>query len=155
MEGTAGRVQRPMLRPPWTWWWPVSSGGGARAARRAARLLARRAPACTRPARAACRALKARPARPALPPPPTPPAALPIIPEVIASTRPADTTAVKWTYLLRLLRLSRVFRLLKVQRGTTAPLGTAGSVRACRMAASLRRSTGQGVCLRGVCPRVC
>lgn len=40
--------------------------------------------------------------------------ALPIIPELVASTRPTDTTAVKWTYLLRLLRLSRVFRLLQV-----------------------------------------
>lgn len=48
-------------------------------------------------------------------PPLASPAALPIIPEVVASCRATDTTAVKWLYMLRLLRLARVFRLLKVR----------------------------------------
>lgn len=40
-------------------------------------------------------------------------AAVPIIPELIATSKPTDTTALKWIYVLRLLRLARVFRLLK------------------------------------------
>lgn len=42
-------------------------------------------------------------------------AALPIIPEIVATAVHTDTTALKWLYMLRLLRLARVFRLLKVR----------------------------------------
>lgn len=48
---------------------------------------------------------------------PTPrpcPAALPIVPELVFTSLPSDSTALKWVYALRLLRLARVFRLLKV-----------------------------------------
>ncbi|KAL4442414.1 hypothetical protein ABPG77_004998 [Micractinium sp. CCAP 211/92] len=44
-------------------------------------------------------------------------ATLPIIPEIVATTAHANTTAIKWLYMLRLLRLTRVFRLLKVWGG--------------------------------------
>ena len=42
-------------------------------------------------------------------------AALPIIPELVLSSVSADTTEFKWLYTLRLLRLARVFALLKVR----------------------------------------
>ncbi|PRW51012.1 12-oxophytodienoate reductase 11 isoform B [Chlorella sorokiniana] len=45
-------------------------------------------------------------------------AALPIIPELVFSSVPSDATAYKWFYALRLLRLARVFRLLKVWGGS-------------------------------------
>lgn len=44
------------------------------------------------------------------------PAALPIVPELVLSSVPSDTTAYKWFYALRLLRLARVFRLLRGAR---------------------------------------
>eukprot|EP00887_Chlorella_sp_A99_P004770 scaffold4.g4770.t1 len=40
-------------------------------------------------------------------------ATLPIVPELVFTSIHTDTTAVKWVYTLRLLRLARVFRLLK------------------------------------------
>ena len=54
------------------------------------------------------------------------PAALPIIPELVLSAVPSDTTAYKWFYVLRLLRLVRVFRLLKVG-GPAAPAAAAAA----------------------------
>ncbi|KAL4447902.1 hypothetical protein ABPG75_005121 [Micractinium tetrahymenae] len=44
-------------------------------------------------------------------------ATMPIIPEIVATSAHTDTTAIKWLYMLRLLRLARVFRLLKVWGG--------------------------------------
>ena len=45
------------------------------------------------------------------------PAALPIVPELVLNNVPSDTTAFKWFYALRLLRLARVFRLLQGEGG--------------------------------------